>query len=70
MGKTRHEVMPAIEGNRASIREHIGKYNDYQHSYDKDFALKTIRRCQDNIRDLKRQCNQSIEDSWEDYWTP
>ena len=70
MGKTRHEVMPAIEGQRAAIREHIAKYNNYVYPQDKEFALKTIERCQSNIESLKAQCNQYIESSWEDNWTP
>ncbi len=70
MGKTRHEVMPQIEGQRAAIREHIEKYNRYVYAQDKEFALKTIERCQDNIERLKAQCNQYIESSWEDSWTP
>ena len=70
MGKTRHEVMPNIESQRSSIREHIDKYERYNMEYEKQFALDTIERCQERIEHLKYQCNQSIEDSWEDYWRP
>ena len=70
MGKTREEAMRGIEGQRRAIREHIEKYNSYPHQYDKDFALKTIRRCQGEIRTLKSQCNVSIDSSWEDDWNP
>ena len=70
MGKTRDEAMRAIEGHRRAIREHIDKYNTYPYQYDKDYALKTIRRCQGEIETLKNQCNVYIESSWEDTWNP
>ena len=70
MGKTRHEIQPKVDAQRRAIREHIEKYKNYAYEQDKRFALDTISRCQSNIADLKRQCNVSIDDSWEDYWTP
>ncbi len=39
-----------LEGHRA-IREHIEKYKRYQR--DKDFAVKTIRNCQEQIKKLR-----------------
>ncbi len=69
MSLTRSEAMSRIEGHRRAIREHIDKFNNYPYPQDKEFALKTIERCQSEIANLKRQCNVSIEDSWEDYWT-
>ncbi len=69
MPLTRSEAMSRIEGHRRAIREHIDKFERYPYPQDKEFALKTIQRCQNEIANLKRQCNVSIEDSWEDYWT-
>lgn len=70
MSKIRREVMPKIESQRASIREHIDKYKRYPHDRDKEFALDTISRCQERISTLKYQCSQDIPYSWEDTWTP
>ena len=70
MSRSRAEAEKLLEGQRRAIREHIDKYNRYEHSYDKDTALKTIRRCQGEIRDIKSSCNVSTSDSWEDTWNP
>ena len=70
MGKKRSEVIPKIEAQRASIREHIDKYERYPNERDKQFALDTIPRCQERIASLKYSCNVSIDSSWEDNWTP
>lgn len=69
MSLTRSEAMSRIEGQRRAIREHISKYENYPYEQDKQFALRTIEICQAEIEKLKRQCNVSIEDSWEDDWT-
>ena len=69
MPLTRSEAMLRIEGQRRAIREHIEKFNRYEYRQDKDFALKTISRCQREIEDLKRKCNVYIESSWEDSWS-
>ncbi len=68
MSKRRKEVLPKIEAQRRSIREHIDKYNRYPDEGDKKFALDTISRCQERIEVLKYQCSQSIDDSREDDW--
>ena len=70
MGLTRSEAQEKIDAQRETIREHIKKYNDYPYPQDKEFALKTIRRCQENIKNYKRQCNVTINDGYEDYWSP
>jgi len=67
---TTNDIKDKIEGHRAAIRGHIGKYNDYPVDYDKEFALKTIRRAQDEISKLKGRANVQIAYSWEDDWTP
>ena len=63
------EAMMRIEGHRRAIREHITKYETYPYPQDKDFALKTIRRCQEEIRSIKIRCNGYIPPSYEDSWT-
>lgn len=70
MGLSRREAIQKIEAQRAAIREHIQKYRDYYDERDKRFALDTISRCQQNIRDYKRRCDSTIDDSYEDNWTP
>ena len=67
---TRVEAVEKIESQRRAIREHIEKYYKYPHEYDKNYALKTILRCQQNIQELKERCPYDIDDSYEDYWTP
>ena len=67
---TRKEIIEKIESQRAAIREHIDKYYRYPHEYDKDFALKTIHKCQDNINDLKDRCEFDIDYPYEDDWEP
>ena len=42
-----------LEGQRRAIREHIEKYKRYPDQRDKDFALKTIRNCQEQIKKLR-----------------
>ena len=69
MSLTREQAMSRIEGQRRAISEHIEKFENYSYPQDKEFALRTIRICQDEIEKLKRQCNVSIESSWEDYWS-
>lgn len=66
---TRSQAMSRIEGQRRAIREHIGKFENYPHQQDKEFALRTIRICQKEIEDIKRKCNVYIESSHEDSWT-
>ena len=70
MALTRAEAQKLIDAQREAIREHIQKYYSYQVDYEKEFALKTIRRCQENIKDYKRRCNVSISDGYEDFWSP
>jgi len=56
-----------LEGQRAAIRLHIKKFNDFPHQQDKDFALKTIRRAQHEIAALKKSypvLNNAAEDNW------
>lgn len=69
MSLTRSQAMSRIEGQRRAIREHIEKFENYPYQQDKEFALRTIRICQDEIEKIKRQCSVSIASSWEDYWS-
>ena len=70
MGLSRSEAIEKINAQRASIKEHIEKYNRYSIEYEKKFALDTISRCQSNIADLKRRCDSNIDSSYEDTWRP
>jgi len=70
MGLSRKEATEKINAQRAAIREHIEKYKNYPHPYDKQFALKTITNCQSNIAELKCSCELNIESSYEDAWRP
>ncbi len=70
MALTRAEAQKMIDAQREAIREHIQKYYEYTQDYDKEYALKTIRRCQENIKDYKRRCNVTINDGYEDFWSP
>lgn len=67
---TANEIKAKIAGHRAAIREHIEKYNKYPYAQDKDFALKTIKRVQNEISSLKSKANVTIDYSWEDDWSP
>lgn len=58
-----------LDGQRRSIREHIEKWKTYPAAQDKEFALKTIRRCQDHVSKLRRD-HPSLGSSWEDSWRP
>jgi len=58
-----------LEGQRNAIREHIDKYKAYPNEWDKQFALKTIRRCQSEIQDLIAKHKHWLP-SWEDTWFP
>lgn len=64
------EIENKIDGHRRAIREHIEKYNNYPHDYDKEFALKTIRRAQASIEELKLKASCYISSSSEDTWNP
>lgn len=70
MAISRKEAEKKLESQREAIREHIEKYRRYPDPWDKDFALKTISKCQERIRVIKSQCSMSLSDSSEDYWTP
>ncbi|WP_286928881.1 MULTISPECIES: hypothetical protein [Aeromicrobium] len=58
-----------IAGQRKAIRDHIAKYERYPAAQDKAFAVKTIERVQDTIRDLKRR-QPRASSSYEDTWKP
>lgn len=58
-----------VEGHRKAVVEHIEKYKKYPHPQDKEFALKTVNRVQDEISKIKQK-NPKIENSWEDTWKP
>lgn len=58
-----------LEGQRKAIRDHIDKYSSSTHDYDKDFALKTIRRAQHELAEILRK-HPHWERSWEDEWSP
>lgn len=42
-----------LAGHRDAVREHIEKYRRYVEPYEKDDALKTVVRVQDEISKLK-----------------
>ncbi len=69
MALGKNEALARIEGHRRAIREHIEKFYNYPYRQDKEFALKTIYRCQSEIESLKSRCSVYIESSWEDTWT-
>jgi len=58
----------AVDSHRATIRDHIEKYNRYEGS-EKDTALSTIQNAQRQIRDIMRH-KPSISSSSEDNWSP
>ncbi len=58
-----------LEGQRAAIREHIEKYKRYSEQHEKDFALKTIRNCQNQIS-IIRSRHSHWPSIWEDTWRP
>ena len=58
-----------LNGQRRAIREHIEKWKRYPSDYDKEFALKTVSRAQEEIRKIKRK-NTRASTSWEDDWRP
>lgn len=70
MAISRSEAIAKIEAQRAAIREHIDKYFLYPNKYDKDFAWKTIQRCQAIIESIKNKCDSYIPASYEDSWNP
>lgn len=43
-----------LAGFRASVEQHIAKFNKYPDERDKEFALKTISKDQGHIRDVLR----------------
>lgn len=58
-----------LEGQRRAVREHIEKYNKYHDERDKNFALKTIRNCQNRISLILKK-HSHWPSSYEDDWTP
>jgi NADPH-dependent 7-cyano-7-deazaguanine reductase QueF-like protein len=58
-----------LAGQRKAVREHIGKYEEYPDAYDKAFALKTVRRVQNEISALRAK-HKHWAYSWEDDWNP
>lgn len=60
-----------LQGQRRAISQHVDKYKRYTQSYEKDFALKTIRNAQQQIARLK-SAHPSLkhDSSWEDGWRP
>lgn len=70
MSISRSEALEKIESQRMAIREHIEKYNRYPNQIDKEFALKTIYRCQENIQKIKDKCDCDLGYSYEDDWRP
>ena len=54
---------------RKAIREHIEKFKKYPKKYDKEFALKTIRNAQKQIKDIRAK-NPTLTASSEDTWNP
>jgi hypothetical protein len=58
-----------VEGHRRAVREHIAKFFDYDFENQKEFALKTVRRVQGEIADVRARA-RSTAASWEDTWDP
>ena len=56
-----------LAGHRKAIEEHIAKYEHYSHDQDKQYALKTIRRIQSEIRAI-RNGNSHLAPDWQDDW--
>ncbi len=56
-----------LDGQRAAVEEHIAKYEMYEGDEHKEFALKTIRRIQAEIRDILR-AHPYWESSWQEDW--
>lgn len=60
-----------IAGHRDAIRDHIAKYKRYVEPYEKDVALKTVRRAQGEIAKLKSKHPSLQHDSDSvDTWRP
>ena len=60
-----------LQGQRRAVSEHVDKYQKYNQSYEKEFALKTIRNAQQQIARLKSSHpSLSRDSSWEDTWRP
>lgn len=60
-----------LQGQRQAVSQHVDKYRMHVQSYEKDFALKTIRNAQQQITRLK-SAHPSLkhDSSWEDTWRP
>ncbi len=66
MSQSRRELMDKIDSQRATVREHVEKYNRFKANGDyTSSAESTISRAQSTIRDLKSK-DSSIPSSWED----
>lgn len=63
------DVEDKLRGHRRAIRDHIEKSERYSQDYEREFAIKTVRRIQQEIADLKRR-NKTASSSWEDDWRP
>ena len=60
-----------LKGQRRAVSEHVAKHQRHAQPYEKDFALKTIRNAQEQIRRLKSSHPSLAGDSsWEDTWRP
>lgn len=70
MARSRKQLMDDIDEQRDTIREHIGKYEDFKRNGNPtSSATKTIRNSQDLIRQYMSK-DSSIGSSWEDSWVP
>ena len=58
-----------LEGQRAAVREHIEKYNRYDLDEEKEFALKTIRNAQNQIKKILSK-HPHWDSAPEDTWSP
>jgi len=59
----------ALESQRATVREHIAKWEHYTGPGEKEFALKTIRNAQTQIAKLIKR-HRHWPAQWEDNWMP
>lgn len=57
-------AMKQLAGQQVAVREHIDKYKRYLASYEKEVALKAVRRAQEAIAKLKRAPPRFTVDAW------
>jgi NADH:ubiquinone oxidoreductase subunit E len=69
MAEDLKDIERKLAGHRRSIDEHKRKYRQYPARQDKEFALKTIKRIQEEIKWLKKK-NPRASNGPQDSWVP